>query len=69
MPSTTSSTTSAVCIADSACAAIAAARPTASGSQPPVSTTVNGRPFQSASYATRSRVTPGTSSTTACRRR
>ena len=40
----------------------------ASGSQPPVSTTVNARPAQLASYDTRSRVTPGTSSTTASRR-
>ena len=39
----------------------------ASASQPPVSTTVNVRPRQIASYATRSLVTPGTSSTTASR--
>src|ERR1019366_2044418 len=42
--------------------------PVASTSQPPVSTRVNRVPVNSASYATRSRVTPGTSSTTASRR-
>lgn len=63
--STTNSTTSAVTTAVSACAAMAAARSLASGSQPPVSTTVNCRPAHCASYGTRSRVTPGTSSTTA----
>ena len=47
--STTSSTTSAVAMASSACAATAARIPVASGSQPPVSTTVNRRPFHSAS--------------------
>jgi hypothetical protein len=66
--STTNSTTSAVCTAISACVAIARARSRASGSHPPVSTTVNCRPFQVASYGTRSRVTPGVPSTTACRR-
>ena len=49
MVSTTNSTTSAVATAVSACAAIAAARSLASGSQPPVSTTMNRRPFHSAS--------------------
>src|SRR5690606_24479481 len=66
--STTITTTSAVCMARSACAAMDAAMPLASGSQPPVSTTWNVRPFHSPSYATRSRVTPGTSCTTASRR-
>ena len=37
-------------------------------SQPPVSTTMNGRPLHSASTALRSRVTPGCSSTMASRR-
>ena len=68
VPSTTSSTASAVAIASSACSAICAASPLASGAQPPVSTSTNERPFQSASYETRSRVTPGTSWTTASRR-
>ncbi len=66
--STTNSTASARLTAISAWARIASARPRASGSQPPVSTTVKARPFQLASYETRSRVTPGTSSTTASRR-
>src|SRR3954447_16437349 len=66
--STTNSTASAALMAISACAATRAAIPTASGSQPPVSTTVNSRPAQLASYDTRSRVTPGVSSTTASRR-
>src|SRR5215207_9557933 len=66
--STTKSTASATWIATSACAAMRSAIPRASGSQPPVSTTVNARPFQIASYDTRSRVTPGTFSTTASRR-
>ena len=47
--STTSNTASAVCIAISACAATDACIPFASGSQPPVSTTVNRRPFHNAS--------------------
>jgi hypothetical protein len=47
---------------------IDAPRPVAFGSQPPVSTTVKLRPFHSASYEIRSRVTPGTSWTTAARR-
>src|SRR5512144_2347101 len=66
--STTNSTASAALTATSACAAMRSARPRASGSHPPVSTTVKARPFQVASYDTRSRVTPGTSSTTASRR-
>src|SRR3984957_10058069 len=44
-----------------------AARPCARSSQPPVSTSVNDRPRQFASYVTRALVTPGTSCTTACR--
>ena len=47
--STTNSTTSAVWTAISAWSAIAARRSLASGSQPPVSTTVNRRPFHFAS--------------------
>ncbi len=47
--STTKRTTSAVCTAISAWAAIAAARSFASGSQPPVSTTVKRRPDHCAS--------------------
>ena len=47
--STTNSTASARPTAISACAAIRSARPRASGSQPPVSTTVKARPFQFAS--------------------
>ena len=66
--STTSSTASADSIARSAWAATRAANPRASGSHPPVSTTVKRRPAHCASYATRSRVTPGTSWTTASRR-
>ena len=66
--STTNSTASARPTAVSACSEIFCGHSRASGSQPPVSTTVNRRPFHSASYATRSRVTPGTSSTTASRR-
>ena len=42
--------------------------PLASGSQPPVSTSVKRRSFHSPLYVTRSRVTPGVSSTTASRR-
>src|SRR5213595_2231673 len=42
--------------------------PCTSRCHPPVSSTVNRRPAHWASYATRSRVTPGTSSTTASRR-
>ncbi|CAB4929554.1 unannotated protein [freshwater metagenome] len=47
--STTSTMTSAVFIAYSACRAMAAAMPDALGSQPPVSTTVKVLPFHSAS--------------------
>ncbi|OAP22518.1 hypothetical protein A4R44_06678 [Amycolatopsis sp. M39] len=47
--STTSSTASAVRMAISACAATEACKPVASGSQPPVSTSVNRRPAQKAS--------------------
>ena len=65
--STTNSTASARPTAIFACSATWAARPCARASQPPVSTTVNVRPRHIASYATRSLVTPGTSSTTACR--
>ena len=42
--------------------------PRASGSQPPVSTSEKRRSIHSALYVTRSRVTPGVSSTTASRR-
>ena len=63
--STTNSTASAIEIASSACSAICCAMPLASETQPPVSTSTNSRPFQFASYETRSRVTPGTSCTTA----
>ena len=45
-----------------------ASMPRASGSQPPVSTSVKRRSIHSALYVTRSRVTPGVSSTTASRR-
>ena len=69
---TTASTTrmiaSAVRIATDACSATSCCKPFASGSQPPVSCTRNRRPTQFASYDTRSRVTPGTSCTTASRR-
>ena len=47
--STTRTMTSAVSIAYWACRVIEAPRPVAFGSQPPVSTTVNRLPFQSAS--------------------
>ena len=47
--STTNSTASAMVVATSACAAMRSVRPRASGSQPPVSTTVNARPFHFAS--------------------
>ena len=47
--STTKTTASAAAMASSACSAIWAAMPLASGAQPPVSTTTNCRPFQSAS--------------------
>jgi hypothetical protein len=47
--STTKRTASAACTATSACAAIRSASPRASGSQPPVSTTVKALPFHSAS--------------------
>ena len=47
--STTSTITSAVFIANSACRLIEAPRPAALGSQPPVSVTVNRLPFHSAS--------------------
>ena len=66
--STTKMTASASSIAISACSATDLSMPLASGSQPPVSTRVNLRSFHSALYETRSRVTPGLSSTTASRR-
>jgi hypothetical protein len=47
--STTKSTASARLTAISACARMRSASPRASGSQPPVSTTVKVRPFQIAS--------------------
>ena len=65
--STTNSTASASSTAISACIATDLSIPLASGSQPPVSTRVYLRPFHSALYETRSRVTPGLSSTTASR--
>ncbi|CAB4895827.1 unannotated protein [freshwater metagenome] len=68
MASTTKATASASLMARSACAAIAAAIPLTLTSQPPVSMRMKRFPFQSASYVTRSRVTPGRSSTTASRR-
>ncbi len=76
MPTLTSTTmriTSASATARSACAltwraSAAAPSPEVGSSQPPVSTTVNERPFQSASSILRSRVTPGFSSTIASRR-
>ena len=68
VPSQTNTMRSAVPIAISACWAMDRCSPLASCSQPPVSWTMNDRPFHSASYDTRSRVTPGTSSTTASRR-
>ncbi len=73
--STTSRITSASAMARSACeltcAASAGPRRRRRGrrlSQPPVSTTMNSRPFHSASSILRSRVTPGFSSTIASRR-
>ncbi len=66
--STTSTMASAVFMATSACRATDCAIPLASGSQPPVSCTMNRLPAHDASYETRSRVTPGMSSTTASRR-
>src|SRR5215469_15534487 len=68
--STTNNTASAASTAVRACAATRAASdavPSSDGSQPPVSTIVKARPRQVASYVTRSRVTPGVSSTTAWR--
>jgi len=54
-------------MADSAASEIFKAIPSAVGSQPPVSTTTKFFPFHSASYETRSRVTPGVSSMIASR--
>ena len=63
--STTKQTASESSTAISACKATDLSIPLASGSQPPVSTSVYLRPFHSALYETRSLVTPGLSSTTA----
>ena len=61
--STTNSTTSAATTACSTWRLTLASRSEPPGSQPPVSTTVNGMPSQSASSSLRSLVTPGSSST------
>ena len=71
--STTNSTRSASAMARSAClltCRVSAPGPSPAGvaNQPPVSTTTNSRPFQSATSSLRSRVTPGCSSTIASRR-
>ena len=66
--STTKSTTSASSIAISAPAVIFSEMPSGLTSQPPVSIKTKVLPFHSASYLTRSRVTPGVSSTMASRR-
>ena len=66
--STTSTTMSASIAARRACSLTCEARPLLRKSQPPVSMIENLRPDHSASYRTRSRVTPGMSSTTAARR-
>ena len=63
--STTKSTKSDSAIASSAPAVIFSEIPSGLTSQPPVSINKNVRPFHSASYLTRSRVTPGVSSTIA----
>ena len=65
--STTKRTKSDSAIASSAPAVIFSEIPSGFTSQPPVSINKNVRPFHSASYFTRSRVTPGTSSTIASR--
>src|SRR5436305_7073315 len=66
--STTRRTTSASAMARSAWRLTWASMPSWVAIQPPVSTTRNSRPFQSASKILRSRVTPGSSSTIASRR-
>src|SRR5262245_9290056 len=66
--STTRSTTSASAMARSACWLTLASRSLPPTIHPPVSTSRNGRPSQSASTSLRSRVTPGRSSTMAARR-
>ncbi len=66
--STTCSTRSADATARAAWPVTFASRESPPSSQPPVSTTTKVRPFHSASSSTRSRVTPGFSSTTAARR-
>ena len=58
---------SASAIAASEPAVIFSDIPSGATSQPPVSIIINRRPFHSASYFTRSRVTPGVSSTIASR--
>src|SRR4051812_738006 len=66
--STTRRTTSASLMARSACRLTWASMPSWAAIHPPVSTSRNSRPFQSASRIFRSRVTPGRSSTIASRR-
>ena len=66
--STTKASTSASCIASSADALTCTEMPSGLDSQPPVSIIINLRPPHSHSYCTRSRVTPGVSSTIASRR-
>ena len=66
--STTKAKTSASCIASSAEALTCTEIPSGFDSHPPVSITINLRPPHSHSYWTRSRVTPGVSSTMASRR-
>ena len=66
--STTKAKTSASCIASSADALTCTEIPSGFDSHPPVSITINLRPPHSHSYCTRSRVTPGVSSTIASRR-
>ena len=66
--STTNAKTSASCIANSAEALTCTEIPSGFDSQPPVSIIMNLRPPHSHSYCTRSRVTPGVSSTIASRR-
>ena len=66
--SITKRTTSDSAIAASEPAVIFSDIPSGATSHPPVSIKINLRPFHSASYLTRSRVTPGVSSTIASRR-
>ena len=66
--STTNRTASAAAMAASLCRDTLSSRESPPTSQPPVSTSVNGRPCQAAATSLRSRVTPGRSSTIASRR-